>query len=189
MAFSVLFQLYIFLSVSSSSVYRVRLTLINVTQTGSLARVEAIITSLVFDHALRIRLKAEASESKSGSATASAANSTPGSPKDQTQEPASADDDDDETIHSRSATAASTTTTATAATSSTATAVSPKSSQSNSVDAKKSGSVPPAQTAQTKKSNVVGKINNLVTSDLDNITRGRDFLFLCTCFVTVLWST
>ena len=39
-------------------------------QTGSLVRVEAIITSLVFDHALRIRLKAETSNSSSEDNTA-----------------------------------------------------------------------------------------------------------------------
>jgi len=27
--------------------------------------------------------------------------------------------------------------------------------------------------------NLVGKINNLVTTDLNNITEGRDFLFIC----------
>jgi hypothetical protein len=34
-----------------------------------------------------------------------------------------------------------------------------------------------------KKANFMGKINNLVTSDLDNITNGRDFLCLSRRFV------
>lgn len=29
------------------------------------------------------------------------------------------------------------------------------------------------------KKNLLGKVNNLITSDLDNITQARDFLFLC----------
>ena len=144
-------------------------------QTGTLARVEAIITSLVFDHALRIRLKAEAGDNSNKSAESSAVNSTSGSPKNpKTPELASAnEDDDDETIHSRSATGA------TIASSSTATVAAPDPSQSKKVDDKKVQSALPAPTTQKKTNNLIGKINNLVTSDLDNITRGRDFLFLC----------
>ena len=35
-----------------------------------------------------------------------------------------------------------------------------------------------AAVAEKKSNNVVGKINNLVTSDLDSIMSGRDFLFI-----------
>ena len=35
---------------------------------------------------------------------------------------------------------------------------------------------------EEKNDNLVGKLNNLVTSDLENITQGRDFLFLGGCY-------
>ena len=102
-------ELYSFLVVSSRRFYinlsHISLTF-RTTQTGVLARVEAIITSLVFDHALRIRLKSETIESNS---TADGA---------------------------------------------------------------------PAVEPKTSNANFVGKINNLVTSDLANISGGNDFLRL-----------
>lgn len=138
------------------------------------------MTSLVFDHALRIRLKAETAEKKEG-ATESAPPSAPASETggSNTPDTASAQGDEEadaDTLHSRSATAVST---ATTGTSSTATVTAPA-AQGKAADSKKA-EPPKAPEADTKgkKGNLVGKINNLVTSDLDNITTGRDFLFIC----------
>jgi hypothetical protein len=78
--------------------------------TGSLVRAEGIFTSLLFDHALRIRIKASTSTKESS------ADAATGSPR------------------------------------------------------KDSGD------------SLVGKMNSLITSDLANITRGRDFLNLGTPF-------
>lgn len=185
---SFVFQLYIFLSVrltwslfytSSDSCYA---------QTGSLVRTEAIVTSLVFDHSLRIRLKAEAAEKRADDDTSSGT-ATPASTNDgngkgaNTPDTASDGGEDDETVHSRTATNAST------ATSSTATVVppTPAKGKDGKKDGKKNDKKDVAKDASKKGSNLVGKINNLVTSDLDNITGGRDFLFLgelsFTCFL------
>lgn len=134
-------------------------------------RVEAIITSLVFDHALRIRLKAEATKapdelSQAGDDTVS--NSANDNVEDD-------DNEDTETLHSRAATNVSNVS-ASAETSATSTAMasSPehKEGQKGSV---KGGATKP-ETKSTN--NLVGKINNLVTSDLVNITSGLDFLFV-----------
>jgi hypothetical protein len=136
--------------------------------------------SLVFDHSLRIRLKAEA-DAKSASAPVSVANSAPGSPKASdtlVKDSGFGDEGDSDTVHSRSATAASTATVAT-----TSTVVPPASVQTTAADVKKADPVTEPKEKQEKKSNLVGKINNLMTSDLANITAGRDFLFLGAIFL------
>ncbi|KAI0775462.1 ABC transporter type 1, transmembrane domain-containing protein [Irpex lacteus] len=154
--YSLLWQLYIYLS------------------TASLVRTEAIITSLVFEHALRIRLKAETGDKKEG--TESAPPSAPASDTERsnTPEEGSSEGDDEETVHSRSATAASSTTTATSTTATTA--VAPEAGKV--ADTAKTVVVEAEKEIKKKTSNFMGKINNLVTSDLENITTGRDFLFL-----------
>jgi hypothetical protein len=85
--------------------------------TGSLVRTEGIFTSLVFDHALRIRMKASTSEKKPdvkpGDATGAGKSAAKG---------------------------------------------------------RKGG--------KDKSDSLVGRINSLITSDLSNITKGRDFLFI-----------
>jgi hypothetical protein len=164
-------------------------------QTGSLVRVEAIVTSLIFDHALRIRLKAETSEKKADDTASGASSPTAASDSgkgattpDNASE--SGDGEDDETVHSRTATS---TTTATATTSTTVTAVaSPSPPPQNGRDDKSAKEPDAKNTAKAatedtskKGSNLVGKINNLVTSDLDNITSGRDFLFISECISSI----
>lgn len=133
----------------------------------------------MFDHALRIRVKAETSSGPENTVVESAASS---SPDDNTKgldssENRSGDEEDTDTMHSQHTITAST---ATAATSSTTTAVAPvaapKASDSPGDKAKESEKV-------DKRKNILGKINNLVTSDLDNITGARDFLSLCECGV------
>jgi hypothetical protein len=146
-------------------------------QTRTLVRTEGIITQLVFAHSLRIRLKAEASNEKK---------------------------DEESHIKDTSSTIAGTPETASIAESSAAnseagsttasTAVSrePSTSAASTSSTLKSKAKGPAKAAEpsasTKKENkkdksksddnLIGKINNLVTTDLNNITSGRDFLLL-----------
>jgi hypothetical protein len=103
---------------------------------------EAILTSLIFDHALRIRLKAET-----------------------------------DTNHSQPATTLLSTTTA-----STSVTTSPASAQVESTNDKKARRATEPKKKEAKKKNLVGKINNLMTSDLANINRGVDILFLGALF-------
>ncbi len=139
-------------------------------QTGSLVRVEAIITSLVFDHALRIRLKAEVSDTQIAAVVPETPPNAPGSSTKGLNTP-----------DSRS-TAGDSATIQTAATSSTATTVaSPPSARDTgkAPDTKKpEASTPKGKDDKGKGANLVGKIMNLVTSDLSNIINGRHFLFV-----------
>lgn len=137
-------------------------------QYASFVRLEGIITSLVFGHALRIRIKAE-------SATPSSATQdvpTVETPSD-TAEVASApesgptEEEDASTLHSKSATATSTSTSATA--------VAGVSSQAKTPDAQKDDSKT-KQNNNEKSKNFMGRINNLVTSDMSSISNARSFL-------------
>ncbi|PCH35071.1 hypothetical protein WOLCODRAFT_145639 [Wolfiporia cocos MD-104 SS10] len=104
------------------------------TATHALVQTEAIITQLVFDHALRIRVKSDA-EGASPPATpdsASAVAPAPGADADRAEETSGAAD--------------------------------------------RAGAEAGTQ-ADTGK-NLAGRINNLVTTDLENILNGRDFPFL-----------
>ncbi|PSR71574.1 hypothetical protein PHLCEN_2v12546 [Hermanssonia centrifuga] len=138
--------------------------LYNHVSAASLVRLESIITSLVFDHALRIRLKAEVSDAY----PAPAVEENPSVPFSDAGSPdsgsTSAEDDDERedssAAHSRSTTLASTSTTAT------------------KTPAAKEGTKEIEKGPKAKGDNLIGKINNLVTSDLSNITAGRDFLYL-----------
>lgn len=134
---------------------------------------EAIITSLVFDHALRIRIKAETShQPKIASLEEPASTAHDHHSKPTHTDAGSAEEEDAETVHSRTTTAVST---ATAATSSTA--VAPDESQAKATDATKAKGEVKEHPEENNRNNLIGKVNNLVTSDLDNITNGRDFLF------------
>ncbi|KIP03407.1 hypothetical protein PHLGIDRAFT_242940 [Phlebiopsis gigantea 11061_1 CR5-6] len=154
---SVVWQLYIFLS------------------TGSLVRTEAIVTSLVFDHALRIRLKAEVAEKKDAVPSAAPSPADATTPDSASAADAESDGAETDTVHSRTATTASS-----------ATAVASEAPAKDDQDKKKKDGAAAADkkkkddaaAADKKSSNLVGKINNLVTSDLDSITSGRDFLFI-----------
>ena len=133
----------------------------------------------MFDHALRIRLKAETSGSSEEDGSSSAttpANEIENSPKtSNSPEAASTDgEDDSETLHSRTTTGGSTSTATTAVP-----AVVPQSTEADKGSkAKKDDPKAKTVASKDKGKNLVGKINNLVTSDLGNITDGRDFLFV-----------
>jgi hypothetical protein len=123
-----------------------------------LVRTQAILTSLIFDHALRIRLKADASPSTSPSANTSRTGSE------------------------TSTLADSSTHTAEASTSSDATgSETVDGGQSNtSKDAKSSGKATDHPDHKKEHTGVTGLINDLVTSDLDNILGATHAMVACT---------
>ncbi|KAH9932906.1 P-loop containing nucleoside triphosphate hydrolase protein [Fomitopsis serialis] len=148
------------------------------TVTRVTVRAKALITQLVFEHALRVRMKAETADAKSASAP-----STPGKTPDTASlaEPVSAagtaepDSDSEETTLRGSSTAGSAAST-------------------------KKGDESTSKESSGGASNLVGRINNLVTTDMQTIDQGRDFIFvfvevptqlaLCTWFLYVVlgWS-
>lgn len=124
---------------------------------------EGIITQLVFEHALRIRMKAELPDGKrSGESTPS---STPDSASVAGSSTAAADESTDgsgdETLQAS---------TETASTSST------KKDKRKSQDVKEE--MDNSSKQHSSADNLVGKINNLVTTDLSNLTDGRDFIMV-----------
>ncbi|KAF7369374.1 ATP-binding cassette transporter [Mycena venus] len=134
--------------------------------TRTLVRCEAILTQLIFEHALRIRVKAETSEKKPSSKGTStpARSEAPSlidhddSSGDGTTNSADADADTvsrDETLHASSSSIKSTT------------------SKGKDKEVKETEPEEPSNA-----SNLVGKITNLATTDLRNITEGKDFLLL-----------
>ncbi|KAI4529011.1 P-loop containing nucleoside triphosphate hydrolase protein [Schizophyllum commune Loenen D] len=123
--------------------------------TRMLVRTEAIITQLVFEHALRIRMKAETPNSTPTVSKAPTPDN--GSVADQ---PAGSESSGDETLHSASPTETTTTTTAV-----------------GGAKAKK-GKGDKEEEGHSSSEALVGKINNLVTTDLNNLVDGRDFLFI-----------
>ncbi|KAF8213492.1 hypothetical protein K438DRAFT_1956873 [Mycena galopus ATCC 62051] len=137
--------------------------------TRTLVRCEAILTQLVFEHALRIRVKAETADKKSStSGTSTPAESEAPSPIDQE------DSSGDETLNSADADAASRDETLRASSSSVKSTTSSK-TKGKGKDAKE---VKTEGEDSGDAGNLVGKITNLVTTDLGNITDSRDFLFL-----------
>ncbi|KAF7367211.1 ATP-binding cassette transporter [Mycena sanguinolenta] len=136
--------------------------------TRTLVRCEAILTQLVFEHALRIRVKAETTEKKSStSGTSTPAESEVSSPID--QEGSSGD----ETINSADADAMSRDETLQASSASVKSTTSSKKGKGKEAKEVKEE---PAESGDAN--NLVGKITNLVTTDLGNITDSRDFLFI-----------
>ncbi|KAL0579441.1 hypothetical protein V5O48_002547 [Marasmius crinis-equi] len=124
--------------------------------TRTVVRAQAIITQLVFEHSLRIRVKAEAPDSP---ANVPATSESPTGYSSETETEGSVEG----TVvdHSRATTVQG----------------GSEDSTSSLKDAKKNEKK--AESAPTSdSSNLVGKINNLVTTDLDNIVETRDFLFV-----------
>ncbi|KAG8799884.1 hypothetical protein FRC16_004194 [Serendipita sp. 398] len=135
--------------------------------TRTLVRIEAILTQLVFEHSLRIRMKEEvpASEKPTGGTTVvPTPESEPGEP-----EPGNGHQTDGIT---------------TAGGTSQGESSSRRAASKGKDKPKKETSVAPsvasstAGTSTKKAENLVGKINNFVSTDLGNITEARDFLFM-----------
>jgi hypothetical protein len=142
-------------------------------QTGTLVRVSAIITQLVFEHALRIRVKAE---------TPSSPRATPAVTPEARSESTTPDNvsvvDNNvcETVSGSGEENGQSTT-------------------SSSIKSKQKGEFPANIAGNNdsedrgKSSNLVGKMNNLVSTDLENIIDGRDFLLLGPSSVHIFLKT
>ena len=143
-----------------------------------LVRIHSTFTALIFDHALRIRMKAETSEKQIVQPSLE-----DGQPQRALQ-PSGGDNGDSRTVSSQATASASESTAASRiSTASTTTVVASESEGSKGADKRsaESKSVEKKDDKKKKDTNLVGKLNNLVTSDLDNILGGRDFLQLGTC--------
>ncbi|KAI0068098.1 P-loop containing nucleoside triphosphate hydrolase protein [Artomyces pyxidatus] len=128
--------------------------------TALLVRTEGIFTHLIFEHALRIRVKAE-TETKEGAENPAAETSTP-----------------DSGSVAESSTAAAESTSANGVDEQSCQTTNGKGKQkAKDPEVKPAEPAPPAKD-KTKEGNLIGKINNLVSTDLTNITDGRDFLFI-----------
>lgn len=127
-------------------------------KTGTLVRCEGIITQLVFEHALRIRMKAQTSSDSSTPIT-STVTPTPDTASTSSRSESDAGTDG-ATLdgHGEESSRASIETDTTKG----------KDTASSSAD--------PKSTSSTD--NLVGRLNNLVTTDLQNIVEGRDFVML-----------
>ena len=126
-------------------------------------RISALVTQLVFEHALRIRMKAE---------TSSSTRTTPVATPDTRSEAATPDNasvvgDDivaEPVVENGEENG--------------------QSIASSSIKGKQKEDAPPTPVGEDggedpgKSGNLVGKMNNLVSTDLDNLVDGRDFLLL-----------
>ena len=155
--------------------------------TRALAHTESLLTQLIFEHSLRIRLTSHAAEEDKPAASASEGGSNlAGTPETASIAESSSstsgngNENENDGAHSQSATAVSTDGTESTITKSSA-------AKGKGKDTSSSASTPaPAPKKEEKKDdekkdkedNLVGKINNLVTTDLGNIIDSRDFLFL-----------
>ncbi|KAF8883972.1 hypothetical protein BD779DRAFT_1787388 [Infundibulicybe gibba] len=133
--------------------------------THTLVQAECIITQLVFEHALRIRVKAETPSSSPPSSSSASVSSTPDTVSIADQESSGSDL---ETAHSVGGTESET---LRASSSSVKSGTSSK-GKAKSIKDESDGS------KNSSASNLVGKINNLVTTDLGNITDARSFLLV-----------
>lgn len=166
--------------------------------TRCLVRCEGIITQLVFEHALRIRMKAETHSSPASPQIPSGA-STP-SPLDSTAHLVEGSSDTDVTLHSHSPpeTEIDHSRDETLPESPSSIKSTDDITESPAKPSKESSSTTAKDDAEAK--NLVGKINNLVTTDLANIADSRDFirllvfvplqLIFCVVFLYVIlgWS-
>ncbi|QRV86037.1 ABC transporter transmembrane region [Ceratobasidium sp. AG-Ba] len=137
--------------------------------TGSLVRTEGMLTQLIFEHSLRIRMTAETGSSDSGSKT----------PKTATPDEDAASVSGEAAVEEESNNGSSTAHTAEGSNAQTLVA------STSSVDGKGKGKDDKTKDgkkdegkASSESSNLVGKINNLMSTDLGNVTAGRDFFFI-----------
>ncbi|KAI9444468.1 hypothetical protein H4582DRAFT_1805817 [Lactarius indigo] len=134
--------------------------------TGTIVRVTAIVTQLVFEHALRIRVKAETSSSPAA---------TPDATPDTRSEASTPDSGSVVEINIVSEEAGGS-----SEEQSTTTASSMKGKQKEVAPGSDSGKSDSDEPGES--SNLVGKMNNLVSTDLENLVDGRDFLLLVLYF-------
>ncbi|KAH8978585.1 hypothetical protein EDB92DRAFT_2119177 [Lactarius akahatsu] len=138
--------------------------------TGTIVRVTAIVTQLVFEHALRIRVKAETSSSPA---------STPDATPDARSEASTPDSGSVVEINIVSEEAGGSSE-ETQSEQSTIAGSSMKGKRKEVAPGSDSGKEDGDEAGDS--SNLVGKMNNLVSTDLENLVDGRDFLLLVLYF-------
>ncbi|KAH9019330.1 hypothetical protein EDB83DRAFT_2508434 [Lactarius deliciosus] len=138
--------------------------------TGTVVRVTAIVTQLVFEHALRIRVKAETSSSPA---------STPDATPDARSEASTPDSGSVVEINIVSEEVGGSSE-ETRSEQSTIAASSMKGKRKDAAPGSDSGKEDGDEPGDS--SNLVGKMNNLVSTDLENLVDGRDFLLLVLYF-------
>ncbi|KIY46182.1 P-loop containing nucleoside triphosphate hydrolase protein [Fistulina hepatica ATCC 64428] len=143
--------------------------------TGTLVRTQSIVTQLVFEHALRIRMKAELPDSRKNKD----GDATPSSDKDlstPTGEPVSSSPAAEDSASGSSGDDSLSSTTNVGTSSQTTL---PKAANNKNKDQKTKVE---DHTSSSSSKNLTGRINNLVTTDLENLVDGRDFLL---CFLLI----
>ncbi|KAJ4477282.1 hypothetical protein J3R30DRAFT_3657757 [Lentinula aciculospora] len=175
--------------------------------TRQVVHAEAILTEVILEHALRIRVKAE-TDAKDDKKTLEISNSSNSSPSPSasaagsrfdsgttTPSPDSGQEDNDDQRTLQSDAHSRATTNATEATDATDRTLRPRSSSSSKLIKSKSASEPstlgptkdPKDLSRTSKSrkpdsekakSILGKLSNLVTTDMQNITDGKEALRL-----------
>jgi hypothetical protein len=130
-----------------------------------LVRAQAIVTQLVFVHALRIRLNS-ADKQKGDAKDSAIPESVPSD--------AAADQDTQSTIAAESSSSERSASPAP----STSTITPSDADSSNGSQAKEEGSKDEKQNSKQ----IIGKINNLVTSDMDAMNQAKDFPYLSECY-------
>ncbi|KAG8697036.1 hypothetical protein FRC09_008111, partial [Ceratobasidium sp. 395] len=139
--------------------------------TGSIVRAEGMLTQLLFEHSLRIRMVAEVASSGSGAKT----------PKTATPGAETASVSGETAVEGSEGSAEGGSTSHTAEGSNAQTLVASTSSIAGKGKGKGEDKDKDKKKDEEKDSdstNLVGKINNLMSTDLGNITEGRDFLFI-----------
>ncbi|KIJ68829.1 hypothetical protein HYDPIDRAFT_25082 [Hydnomerulius pinastri MD-312] len=129
--------------------------------TRTVVRAEGIITQLIFEHALRIRMKAELPDNDKGSGSGASTPDSASIAESSTIVEGSREGSVDDVQSSSASTAAS----------STSKGKQKAKDKTDDADAQ-------AKKPQSSADNLIGKINNLVTTDLGNITDGREFLMV-----------
>ncbi|KAJ7283175.1 P-loop containing nucleoside triphosphate hydrolase protein [Mycena rebaudengoi] len=133
-------------------------------------RTQAIITLLVFAHSLRIRMRAETTTEKESV--------SPAVPVVESPETASRAESDAETVETIDETQSTTRQENGESSSNTDSATLRASTPSTKLAASKDSKEPTKPAVTKAQGSLIGKINNLVTTDLGNIVDGRDLLVL-----------
>ncbi|KAJ6448334.1 P-loop containing nucleoside triphosphate hydrolase protein [Mycena sanguinolenta] len=142
--------------------------------TRTSVRIHAIITQLVFAHSLRIRMKAETSETKDTASSDASTSAVQDSPQTGSDTESTAETVTPENVDG-SARSEDDTTSATMQASLSTIKPTPTASK---LQPKPAAEGPKKTEDKKSGGSLVGKINNLVTVDLGNITESRDFLIL-----------
>ncbi|TFK76755.1 P-loop containing nucleoside triphosphate hydrolase protein [Pluteus cervinus] len=155
----------------------------DLSQSRVLVQAEGIITQLVFEHALRIRVKAEGTTSAQAEPVAAPIVPVVQAASESitvTEHGANQETLIEGSLHSRDETlhaGASDTQRAASSSQSTTGETTPKQAQKAGEDRRKQPAAASGQ-PEDKSENFVGRLNNLVTTDMGNITDAQDFLIV-----------